>query len=137
MFSQLIPIHRTYEGTFSLNIWRLWRKKHVTYCGDKKFQLVECNTVIIFQRAIIIAACDAFGCTYSCKNSPGLRFQGISVGNFQNKWFRQIQIQNIHRAVPLPKEENFLSVQIILEEIVSTATLRWRILYLFPSSDNS
>ena len=37
-------------------------------CRDEKFQLEEWNTVIIFQRVIMVATCDVFGCTYSCKN---------------------------------------------------------------------
>ena len=106
IFSQFIPRNRTYEVTFSINIWRLWRIKYVTEYGNEKFQLEERNAVIKFQRGIMVATCNAFGCTYSCQNIPGLAFHRIPAANAENKWFWQRWIQKIHCAVPLPKGEN-------------------------------
>ena len=79
----------------------------MTSCRDKRFQLEERNTIVIFQRVIMVATCAAFGCTNSRKNSPGLSFHRIPAANAENKLLRQRWIQNIHRADPLPKDENF------------------------------
>ena len=65
-------------------------------CEDEKLQLEERNTVIIFQRAFMVVKCDAFGCTYSCKSSPGLSSHRISATNAQNKLLQQRWMQNIH-----------------------------------------
>ena len=51
---------------------------------DEKFQLEEQNTVLLFQRAIMVANSNAFGCAYSCKNISGLSFH-IPAANTQNK----------------------------------------------------
>ena len=51
---------------------------------DEKLQLEERNTVIIFQRAIMVATYDTFGYTFSCKNIPGLSFH-IPAANVQSK----------------------------------------------------
>ena len=59
----------------------------------------------------MVGICDAFDCSYSCKNSPGLSFHRIPAADTQNKLLRQRWIQNIHRAVHLPKDENFLFMQ--------------------------
>ena len=53
----------------------------------------------------MVATCAAFGCTNSCKNSPG--FHRISAADADYKLLRQRWIQNIHHADPLPKDENF------------------------------
>ena len=79
----------------------------MTSCRDKRFQLEERNTIVIFQRVIMVATCAAFGCTNSRKNSPGLIFHRIPAANAENKLLRQRYIQNIHRADPLPKDETF------------------------------
>ena len=79
----------------------------MTSCRDKRFQLEERNTIVIFQRVIMVATCAAFGCTNSRKNSPGLSFHRIPAANAENKLLRQRWMQNIHDADPLPKDENF------------------------------
>ena len=79
----------------------------MTSCRDKRFQLEERNTIVIFQRVIMVATCAAFGCTNSRKNSPGLSFHRIPAANAENKLLWQRWIQNIHRTDPLPKDENF------------------------------
>ena len=83
-FSQLIIQSRNYKVTLSVIIWRLWRIKYVTLCGDKKFQLEEQNAVIIFQKTIMFPTCDVFCWTYSCKNSSGLSFHRIPAANAAN-----------------------------------------------------
>ena len=55
----------------------------------------------------MVATCAAFGCTNSRKDIPGLSFHRIPAANAENKLLRQRWIQNIHRADPLPKDENF------------------------------
>ena len=55
----------------------------------------------------MVAACAAFGCTNSRKDIPGLSFHRIPAANAENKLLRQRWIQSIHRADPLPKDENF------------------------------
>ena len=55
----------------------------------------------------MVATCAAFGCTNSRKNSLGMSFHRIPGTNAENKLLRQRWIQNIHRADPLPKDENF------------------------------
>ena len=55
----------------------------------------------------MVATCAAFGSLNSCRNSPGLSFHRIPIANTENKLLRQRWIQNIHRADPLPKDENF------------------------------
>ena len=60
---------------------------------DKKFQLEERNTVVIFQRVLMLATCAAFGCTNSRKNSSGLTFNRIHAANAQNKLLQQRWIQ--------------------------------------------
>ena len=60
----------------------------------------------------------------------------IPAANAKSKWFWQRWMQNICRAVPLPKDENFFFARIISEKIASSETLRWGILYLFPCSGN-
>ena len=55
----------------------------------------------------MVATCAAFGCTNSRKDIPGLSFHRIPAANAENKLLRQRWIQSIHRADPLPKDENF------------------------------
>ena len=76
---------RNFRSHFLRKFLKALANKNVSYCGDEKFQLEEWNTKIIFQRAIMIATCDAFGCTYSCKNIPGLSFHRIPGANAQSK----------------------------------------------------
>ena len=76
----------------------------------------------------MVATCDAFGCTRSCKNIQVLSFHRILPANAKNKWFRLSGIQNIHRAVPLPKDENFF---VCSNHLGINETL---ILYFFPGS---
>ena len=54
----------------------------------------------------MVATCAAFGCTNSRKDIPGLSFHRIPAANAENKLLRQRWIQSIHRADPLPKDEN-------------------------------
>ena len=79
----------------------------------------------------MVATCDAFGWTRSCKNIQVLSFHWILPANAKNKWFRLSGIQNIHLAVPLPKDENFFVCSNHLGINCLNETL---ILYLFPGS---
>ena len=54
---------------------------------DKKFQLEERSTGVIFQRVIMVATCAAFVCTNSRKNSPGLSFNRIPTANAETDYF--------------------------------------------------
>ena len=54
----------------------------------------------------MVATCAVFGCTKSHKY-PGLSFRRIPAANAENKSLRQGWIQNIDRADPLSKDENF------------------------------
>ena len=99
--------------------------------GIRNFNLKN-ETLIIFQKAIMVATCDIFGCTYACKNNPELSFHRIPAANAQNKWFRQRWIQKF----PWQKMKTFLFVRIILEKTGSNVIWRWWILCLFPYSGN-
>ena len=65
---------RNFQSHFLRKFLKALTNKICDIMWDEKFQLKERSTVITFQRTIMVATCDAFGCTYSYKNIPDLSF---------------------------------------------------------------
>ena len=84
----------------------------------------------------MVATCDAFGCTYSCKY-PRVEFfigsllQIPKANDFDRDGCRTFILQFHCR-----KMKTFLFARIISEKTSSSETLGWGILYLFPCSGN-
>ena len=97
---------------------------------DEKFQLEERNTVVIFERAFVVATYDAFSCMYPrVEFLIGSLLPILKANDFNRDGCRTLIIQ-----FPCRKMKSFLFAQIISEKIASTETLKWGILYLFPCS---
>ena len=84
-------------------------------------------SLVIFQRVIMVATCDVFGCTNSRKDSSGLSLHRIPAANAENKLLQERWIQNIHRPDPLPKNmpkdmKTFIFVRTISKQIASNET---------------
>ena len=58
----------------------------------------ERNTVVIFQRDIMVATCAAFGCINSRKNSPALSFHRNPAANAENKLLRSTEMNTKHSS---------------------------------------
>ena len=113
------------------NFRSLWQTKYVKLCGDEKFQLEERNTIIIFQRTIMVATCDAFGCTYFCKKYPRVEFfTGFLPQMLKSSDFDRDRCRTFIVQLPWQKMKTFLFARIISGKM-------WTILYLFPCLGNS
>ena len=88
----------------------------------------------------MVASCDAFGCTYSCKKSSGLSFSQDPCCKCSKQIIlmemdaeRTFIVQVPHRKM---KTLFFVCSNHLKKKNPSSETLKWGILYLFPCPGN-
>ena len=107
IFSQLILRNGTLKVTFSVNVWRLWQTNMWRNVAMRNFNLNNGTQELSSKEPSWLQLAMHLAVRTLAKISQYWVFHRINAANAQSKWQRLMQ--NIHRAVPLQKHENFFA----------------------------